>query len=115
MLTSACRRRPLLLPSRAPLASVCVVIVFVCVCLCAAVADYTVCIELPPPQWTDPDAYYERFKQYGDIVFITVCLNNGALMQVRSVPHGAQRACVCCEKCGAACLQRSRDSAKFAV
>eukprot|EP00611_Tribonema_gayanum_P002873 TRINITY_DN121_c1_g1_i4.p1 TRINITY_DN121_c1_g1~~TRINITY_DN121_c1_g1_i4.p1 ORF type:complete len:1018 (-),score=374.78 TRINITY_DN121_c1_g1_i4:750-3803(-) len=49
--------------------------------------DYTVCIEHPPPHVIDPDVYYEHFKKYGDIVFITVCLDNGALMEKVTRKH----------------------------
>lgn len=49
-------------------------------CSCA------VCIHSPPhgPGLTNPDTYYEKFRKFGDIVFVTVCLNNGILMKVGS-------------------------------
>mmetsp|Transcript_5867 Transcript_5867/g.8808 ORF Transcript_5867/g.8808 Transcript_5867/m.8808 type:complete len:978 (+) Transcript_5867:167-3100(+) len=43
--------------------------------------DYSVCITNPPENIVDPDVYYDHFSDYGDIVFITVCLNNGIVMK----------------------------------
>jgi hypothetical protein len=45
-------------------------------------ADYTVCIHRPPKQITDPNVYHDLFKEYGEIVFVTICLDNGALLKV---------------------------------
>lgn len=49
-----------------------------------------VCIHSPPRapgddeevDMYDPDTYHRKFEQYGEIVFITICLANGALMKV---------------------------------
>ncbi len=44
-----------------------------------------VCVHSPPrvPALSDPDTYYEKFSKHGEIVFITICLRNGALLKVR--------------------------------
>lgn len=52
---------------------------------------FAVCIHSPPraagggdeqADMYDPDTYHRKFAQYGEIVFVTVCLANGALMKV---------------------------------
>jgi hypothetical protein len=55
------------------------------VCLCIAYADYSVCIHRPPKHITDPNVYHDLFKEYGEIVFITICLDNGALLKVYTI------------------------------
>lgn len=47
-------------------------------------SDYTCVIRNPPSDVTDPTAYYDHFKKFGDIVFVTVCLRNGELLQALS-------------------------------
>jgi hypothetical protein len=42
--------------------------------------DYSVAITNPPPHIRDPDKYFEYFKQFGDVVFITYLVNNGDLL-----------------------------------
>ena len=42
--------------------------------------DYSCCIKNPPPDLRDIDKYHQRFRQYGDIVTITLALDNGHLL-----------------------------------
>lgn len=42
--------------------------------------DYAVCVLTPPPDVFDCDAYKEFFGRYGDVVSVTLALNNGALL-----------------------------------
>ena len=43
--------------------------------------DYSVCITNPPENALQPDEYYSFFSQFGEVVMITVALNNGALIK----------------------------------
>ncbi|CAM9490348.1 unnamed protein product [Pylaiella littoralis] len=45
--------------------------------------DYSVCIHSPPraPGLSDPDTYRDKFCVHGEIVFITICLDNGSLLK----------------------------------
>ncbi len=43
--------------------------------------DYSVCIHSPPSNFIDPDRYYRQYSKYGEIVFVTVVLNNGKLLK----------------------------------
>lgn len=62
--------------------------------------DYAVVVNNPPPFVKDPDEYFNFFKKFGDIAFITTCLNNGLLLKslsrrrelratLKSTPEGA--------------------------
>lgn len=44
-------------------------------------ADYSVVVRNPPKDVLDPDVYYNHFKKFGDIVFVTVTKKNGELLQ----------------------------------
>lgn len=65
------------------------------VCLFAIPRRGAVCIHSPPraaggqsiTDMYDPDTYHQKFAQYGEIVFITICLQNGNLMKVCRVEH----------------------------
>lgn len=41
--------------------------------------DYAVQITNPPSTVTDPEVYYNFFKQFGEICFVTIVKNNGGL------------------------------------
>lgn len=43
--------------------------------------DYAVCVINPPPDLFDTDAYKAFFGRYGDIVSVSMALNNGALLE----------------------------------
>jgi hypothetical protein len=43
--------------------------------------DYAVCVQNPPISISDPDDYYKHFKQFGDVVFVTIAKNNGPLLK----------------------------------
>jgi hypothetical protein len=43
--------------------------------------DYSVCITNPPANAVKPDEYYDFFSQFGEVVLITVALNNGELIK----------------------------------
>lgn len=43
--------------------------------------DYSVCITNPPENALKPDEYLNFFSQFGEVVMITVALNNGALIK----------------------------------
>lgn len=43
--------------------------------------DYSLCIKNPPRTVTDPQEYYDHFKQFGEVVYVSVAKNNGALLQ----------------------------------
>ncbi len=43
--------------------------------------DYSVCVHNPPSNFIDPDRYYRHYSKYGEIVFVTVVLNNGELLK----------------------------------
>jgi len=45
------------------------------------IQDYSVVIKNPPGEVFDPQVYYDKFKRFGDIVFVTVAKRNGALLQ----------------------------------
>lgn len=38
-------------------------------------------IKNPPRTVTDPQEYYDHFKQFGEVVYVSVAKNNGALLQ----------------------------------
>eukprot|EP01084_Bolivina_argentea_P254662 428171_1 len=43
--------------------------------------DYSICVHNPPFDFIDPDSYHRQYSKYGDIVFVTVILNNGELLK----------------------------------
>ena len=43
--------------------------------------DYSVCITNPPLNALNPEEYYPFFSQFGEVVMITVALNNGELIK----------------------------------
>jgi hypothetical protein len=43
--------------------------------------DYGVCITNPPENALDPEEYYNFFSKFGEVVLITVALNNGELIK----------------------------------
>jgi hypothetical protein len=43
--------------------------------------DYAVCVLNPDPGFFDCDAYKTLFSRYGDVVSVTLALNNGALLE----------------------------------
>jgi hypothetical protein len=43
--------------------------------------DYSVCITNPPENALKPDDYHSFFSQFGEVVLITVALNNGLLIK----------------------------------
>lgn len=45
------------------------------------IQDYSVVIKNPPQEVTDPQVYYDKYKRFGDIVFVTVARRNGALLR----------------------------------
>ena len=44
-------------------------------------SDYTVRVDNPPRNITDPMQYYKFFSKFGDVVLVTVALNNGKLAE----------------------------------
>lgn len=44
-------------------------------------ADYSVCITNPDPEIQNPDDYAEHFRQFGDVVLVTIVKNNGDLLK----------------------------------
>jgi hypothetical protein len=54
-------------------------------------SDYTVCVQHPPEGLSSPDEYFYHFQKWGEIVFVTVALNNGELLSAiarkRSIEH----------------------------
>jgi hypothetical protein len=43
--------------------------------------DYSIWIKDPPQDVTNPQEYYNFFKQFGEVVFITIAKDNGALIE----------------------------------
>jgi hypothetical protein len=52
--------------------------------------DYSVIINNPPHNCTDPEEYRKFFSRYGDVVFVTIALNNGDLLTTLAERKAAQ-------------------------